>query len=173
MNRSETKKIQTLLGDVEVDGWYGPKTEASLGKAQANGFYIGRATSFADPGDVERFRRCKKAGGTDNDCFQKGDNGIGLWNDDTSQGSGPSCAIPPDDMIVKWGGVLNAKHRKIVVELASGKSVICTLKDRLPWKRNIHNGAVIDLNPDAVTALGYEPKDFDDIVKWWWYEPTK
>ena len=114
------------------------------------------ASSFADPADVRAFRRCKDRGGSDQDCFKVGDNGIGCWGDDVSEGTGPACALPPDDMIATWGSIDDAKHKQINVQ-ANGNSVVCVVKDRMPWKRHIKNGAGIDLNPDAVAALGLTP----------------
>ena len=115
-----------------------------------------RASSFADPADVRRFRFCKSQGKSDKECFKVGDNGVGCWGDDCSQGSGPSCALPPDDMIERWGSVDAAKHKPVRV-VANDCEILCVLKDRMPWKRNIHNHAGIDLNPDAVAALGLRP----------------
>lgn len=115
-----------------------------------------KASSFADPADVAAFRRCKAKGKSDQECFKVGDNGIGCWGDDTSAGSGPSCALPPEDMIDRWGSVAKAKHRTVIVT-ANRHSVACILKDRMPSRKNIKNGAGIDLNPDAVKALGMKP----------------
>ena len=42
------------------------------------------ASSFADPADVRRFRACKAAGKSDQECFKVGDNGVGCWGDDTT-----------------------------------------------------------------------------------------
>lgn len=116
----------------------------------------GFATSFADPKDVARFKRCKEQGGSDDDCFKVGDNAIGLWGDDTSEGTGPSCAVPPDDMIDQWGSI-DAARNKAVSVTANGLTCICQVKDRMKWKRHITNGAVIDLNPDACAALDLQP----------------
>jgi hypothetical protein len=116
----------------------------------------GLATSFADPKDIEAFKKCKEQGKSDNDCFRVGDNGIGCWGDKTSEGSGMACAVPPDNMESKWGTIAAAKHKKILVT-AKGKTVTAILEDRMPWKKNIHNGAVIDLNPDTCKALGLKP----------------
>lgn len=115
-----------------------------------------KASSFADPADIRAFRRCKEKGGSDQDCFRVGDNGIGCYNDDVSEGTGPACALPPEDSEEKWGSVAAAKH-KLVEVTAGGKSVTCVLKDRMPHRANIKNGAGIDLNPDAVRLLGMEP----------------
>jgi hypothetical protein len=116
----------------------------------------GKASSFADPADVAAFWRCKKRGGSDQQCFKVGDNGVGCWGDDCSAGSGPSCALPPEDMIEKWGSV-KAARRKPVSVTANGRTITVLLKDRMPHRANIKNGAVIDLNPDAVAALGLKP----------------
>ena len=121
------------------------------------------ASSFADPADVRRFRKCKEQGGSDEHCFEVGDNGIGCWGDDCTEGSGPSCALPPEVMIQNWGSVAAARHQKVLVSRGD-KSVVCTIKDRMPHLYNIHNGARIDLNPDAVMALGMYPPIMAQVV---------
>lgn len=156
--------IQGLLG-VTQDGIWGAKSQAALESLTAapqrpveslGDVHEVKASSFADPADVRAFKRCKDRGGSDQDCFKLGDNGIGAWGDDCSEGSGPSCALPPEDLIDKWGAVNLAKHKPVNV-IANGKTITCLVKDRMPWKKNITNGAGIDLNPDAVRALGLEP----------------
>src|SRR4051812_26848824 len=112
----ETRQfVQKLLG-VKPDGVFGPKTLATYNAlaaapddapwpivAQGDGWHDVLATSFADPADVAAFRRCKAAGGSDQECFRVGDNGIGKWGDDCTAGSGPKCALPPEDWLAKWG----------------------------------------------------------------------
>ncbi len=117
-----------------------------------------RASSFADPADVRAFKRCKAAGHSDKYCFGYGDNGVGYWGDDTSEGSGPSCALTPDDMRETWGSVANAHLKEVEVTIGEA-SVICQVKDTMPPRayQLAHNGAGIDLNVDAVRALGLEP----------------
>lgn len=114
------------------------------------------ASSFADPADVARFRRCKAAGNSDKQCFKVGDNGIGYWGDDTTEGSGCACALPPEDIIERWG-TMAAGRRQPVSVTANGSTIRCLLKDTMPHRANIKNGAGIDLNPDAVKALGFTP----------------
>jgi hypothetical protein len=126
------------------------------------------ASSFADPADIRRFRKCKENGGSDQDCFKIGDNGVGYWGDDCSEGSGPSCALPPEVMTQNWGSVREAKHQEVVVS-RGGKDVICVIKDTMPHLAHIHNGARIDLNPDAVRALGMEPPIMASVV---WMKAT-
>jgi hypothetical protein len=63
------------------------------------------------------------------------------------------CALPPDDMIAKFGSIAKAKHARVNVTIGQA-SVICFLADRMPWKKNMKNGCGIDLNPAALKALG-------------------
>jgi len=114
------------------------------------------ASSFADPADVRAFERCKAEGNSDQECFKIGDNGIGAWGDVTKEGSGPSCALPPEVLIQNYGTV-DAGHLQCVKVTRGQLSVDCLIKDIMPHIANIHNGARIDLNPDAVRALGLEP----------------
>jgi hypothetical protein len=114
------------------------------------------ASSFADPADIQAFQRCKEHGGSDRYCFQFGDNGIGYWQDDTKKGSGPACALPPDDLISTWGSVNEAKHKPVLVTI-NGHSCVCPIKDTMPWKKHITNGAGIDLNFDALKELNLTP----------------
>ena len=110
------------------------------------------ASSFADPGDVARFHRCKRAGGTDQQCFKVGDNGIGCWGDDTT-GPVPGCALPRED----WKPLGTRAHGAKVIVTANGKTITCRLMDTMPSRANIKNGCGIDLNPAAVKALGLIP----------------
>ena len=175
-NKDKIKVIQTVIG-VEADGIIGPNTMRAIEeltplpapfqrRSKDYWWHTGIATSFADPADIRAFNKCKAQGGTDEDCFKIGDNGVGCWGDSCGQGSGPSCAIPPDDMIAQFGDMHDAKHARVLVQY-NGRSVICTLKDRMPWKRNIKNGAIIDLNPDAVNMLGMAPPITANVA-WKW-----
>jgi hypothetical protein len=127
-----------------------------------------KATSFADPADIHAFQRCKERGGTDKECFAKGDNGIGLWDQSCAEGTGPCCALPPEDYIEQWGSINVAKNKLVLVERL-GKSVICDCRDRMPYRKFITNGAGIDLNPDACKALGLRPPA-SATVTWRWIE---
>jgi hypothetical protein len=111
------------------------------------------ATSFADPVDISAFRKCKARGLSDQECFKVGDNGIGLWGDDCSEGSGMSVAVTPDDMIAEFGSINAAKHKKVKITSVNGVTV-AIVKDRMPWKKYITNGAGLDMNPDTCKALG-------------------
>ena len=96
-----------------------------------------------------------------------GDNGIGCWDDDVSQGTGSSCALPPDDMIERWGSIDAAKHKPVEVSIGDRNSTIAILKDRMLWERHITNGAGIDLNPDACAALNLTSPIMVRVV-WRW-----
>lgn len=121
-----------------------------------------KASSFADPADVAAFKRCKAKGHSDEYCFAYGDNGIGCWGDDTTTNV-PMCALPRED----WIAFGSAARGKKVLVAAGGKSVVCELRDTMPWKRNIKNGAGIDLNPAACKALGLKPPILVDAT-WEW-----
>jgi hypothetical protein len=136
----------------------------------------GKASSFADPADVAAFRKWYRIyinegyspDTAEKMAFAKGDNGVGCWGDDTSQGSGISCALAPDDMIERWRSIAGARHKKVRVWV-NGHSVVCVLKDRLPWKKFIKHGVVVDLNPDACSAFGLRPPMLVDAT-WAWID---
>jgi hypothetical protein len=88
----------------------------------------------------------------------------------TALGSGPSCALPPETMEEKWGSVKAAKHKVVLVQRHTSvkiHEVRCVLKDRMPHLKNLKNAARIDLNPDAVAALGLDPPIMTKVI-WWW-----
>jgi hypothetical protein len=146
--------IQTLLG-VTADGIWGPKSQAALDHAinqDDQGWHSVKASSFADPADVRAFKRCKLNGGSDQECFKLGDNAVGAWGDSTEEGTGPSVALPPED----WQPFPDHRFKKVEVRYGD-KTVIALLKDTMPHKANIKNGAGIDMNPDTCAALGLTP----------------
>lgn len=164
MADARVKAIQQVLKDAglytgEVDGAFGPRSQAAFdalihGRPQdtGDGVHHVHASSFADPADVAAFRRCKAAGGTDQECFKVGDNGIGRWSDDCT-GPTPMCALPPED----WEPFGAQARGKKVVVTANGKTIICALGDTMPHRKNIKNGAGLDLSPAAVKSLGLRP----------------
>lgn len=123
------------------------------------------ATSFADPADINRFRRCKARGGSDLECFRVGDNGIGFWSDNTA-GRTAMCALPPEKIVEQWGS-LDAGRLKPVLVFANQRQVICSLGDTMPHEVNIRNGAGIDLNEAACIALWLRPPVFVRAI-WRW-----
>ncbi len=129
----------------------------------------GRATCFADSSDVRKFKACKANGYSDKYCFgaggDYGDNAIGIFGQDTSEGSGPSCALHPEDIRAKWGTIAAGRHKQVRVT-ANQKDIICEVKDILG---HINKNVVVDLNPDAIRALGLEPgPNFSVHCSWEW-----
>jgi hypothetical protein len=108
------------------------------------------ASSFADAKDLADYARS----GT----FARGDNGIGCWGDVTAQLETPMCALPPEDIIAKYGSMkaTAARGRRVKVR-ANGREIVCLLADRMPSRENITNNAGIDLNPAAAIHLGLTP----------------
>lgn len=154
-------RLHTLLNADPASPW---PPVAAIGQPQASGeIHAGIASSFADPKDVAAFKACKAEGKTDEQCFAVGDNGIGKWVDSCVEGTGPACALPPED----WQPFSLTARKKKVLVTGNGKSVVAELRDTMPHKANIHNGAIIDLSPDAVRALGWEPPIMNHVT-WQW-----
>lgn len=130
--------------------------------------HVVTASSFADPADVAAYKKCLKSGKTVKRCLAIGDNGIGLWGDDTTV-AWPICALPPDDWLTKWKKGSVARGKKIELSL-NDKKVICELRDTMPAKANITNGAGIDLNPGAAKVLGLKPPFMQPNVGWRWVD---
>lgn len=165
---SKISDIQTILG-VAPDGIFGLKSRAALealiavsGETSDHpGAHKVLASSFADPADVASFKRCKAKGGTDQQCFKVGDNGIGRWGDDTTTDV-PMCALPPED----WDALPTPRGMKVLV-ICGDKRVVCELRDTMPHRANIKNGAGIDLNEAAWKVLGHKPPVLLPAV-WLW-----
>jgi hypothetical protein len=128
---------------------------------------IVRATSFADPADVAAYNKAIAAGKTREEALALGDDGVGAWGDDTTSEGVPMCALPPEDWQAKWGAGDNARGRKVSVTY-NGKTVIGELRDTMPPKAAIHNGAGIDLNPGFAKAFNEKPPFVLEGVKWEW-----
>jgi hypothetical protein len=174
LDEEQILAIQIILG-VQADGVWGKKSQAALDKITAPESDVSTeaehdtyASSFADPADVKAFNECKAKGNSDSYCFQFGDNGIGCWGQSTVEGTGPSCALPPEYMTERWGSKSAAKNKRVRVKRKStGDVVECVLKDVMPSVANLANKAKIDLNPDACAAIGLEPPCMEPVV-WWW-----
>ena len=122
-----------------------------------------KASSFADPADKRAFDACKRRGGTDQQCFAVGDNCVGCWGDATDAAR-PMCALPLED----WAAFGKAARGRLVEVRIGGKVVVCELRDTMPRKRYITNGAGIDLNPAAVAAFGLKPPIMV-AAEWRWH----
>lgn len=126
----------------------------------------GFSSSFADLADVRAFKRAKAKGMSDQEAFRYGDNGIGCFGDDVTTLKIPYVAVPPDDMVERWGSVKAAKHKPVLVTI-NGVIHRCIVGDRMPWRKNIRNKAVIDLAPGAQAAFGLKPP-FMVPASWVW-----
>lgn len=147
---TKVEAIQQILG-VVVDNIWGPKSQAALDAETGRGrVYVGKASSFADPKDIEAFKRCKKTGKTDKQCFAVGDNGIGQFGANTAQTHTPMCALHATQMIRDFGSIAKAAHQKMKVTV-NGRTVICSVEDRMSAPGRI------DLNPAAAKVLGLKP----------------
>lgn len=120
------------------------------------------ASSFADPDDIRHFRECKDKGNSNKYCFRVGDNGIGAWGDDCTEGSGPSCALSPE--VREY---FNIHYLDKILITKGDKSVTALLKDTMPHISYLEKKGLkarIDLNPDAVRALGMEPPILESVT---------
>ena len=127
-----------------------------------------KASSFADPEDVRRYRWRKSLGDSDSEAFKYGDNGIGCWGDDTTEPR-PMCALPPED----WKAFGREARGKRVLVKVNGRAVVCELRDTMPARRFIKNGCGIDLNPEACFSLGLKPPVRVDASWSWAPESTE
>ncbi len=125
------------------------------------------ASSFADPADVAAYRKAIAEGKSRAEAPKLGDDAIGKWGDDTSSQDKPMCALPPEDWEAKWGPGDAARGQKVAVTY-NGATVIGELRDTMPHKANITNGAGIDLNPGFAKAFGVKPPFMLHNVKWEW-----
>ncbi|HTS03949.1 MAG TPA: hypothetical protein VMP68_00075 [Candidatus Eisenbacteria bacterium] len=125
------------------------------------------ASSFADPSDLAAYRRAIAQGKTEAEALELGDNGIGKWGDNTAVDDAPMCALPPEDWVEKWGTGFNARGRKVAVTYR-GKTVVGELRDTMPHRANITNGAGIDLNPGYAKAFGLTPPFLLPGFEWEW-----
>ena len=138
----------------------------SVGKKKSS-MPIVVASSFADPKDVAAYKTAIRQGKSEAEALKVGDNGIGKWGDNTARDDVPMCALPPEDWSAKWGHGSIARGKKVAVTF-NGKTVIGELRDTMPHKAHIKNGAGIDLNPGFARAFGLTPPFILHGVKWEW-----
>jgi hypothetical protein len=126
-----------------------------------------KASSFADLADLAAYQHAKALGWSDARAFKVGDNGIGAWGDLTARDDVAMCALPPEDWLAKWDSAAAARGQKVSVTY-KGQTVIGGLRDTMPHKANITNGAGIDLNPGFAKAFNVTPPFLLDDVEWDW-----
>lgn len=140
------KQIQQLLLSAgyykaSVDGDFGLLTQKALHALDVDvdetvpidewpseTVFRGKASSFADPKDIADFKRCKSKGGSDQQCFKVGDNGVGFWGDDTTDVNKPFVAVHHELLEEKYGSLANARHRSVRVTI-DGKTALCLVGD--------------------------------------------
>jgi len=110
------------------------------------------ATSFADASDLLAFNRAVHEGKSPQQALEVGDNGIGAWGKSTVCGTGPCFALHPS--------VEGFRPGRLARIAFGDKYVDADLRDIAPR-------GVIDLNPDAVEALGLRPP-LKTMVDWSW-----
>lgn len=125
------------------------------------------ATSFADLGDLEAFRKCIAKGKSEKACLKVGDNGIGFTGLRCATEARNYCALPSDVWKAKWGSKAKASGKGVAVTI-KGKRVEGKLGDTLPATADITNGAGIDLNPGFAKAFGLTPPFKIKNVEWEW-----
>lgn len=150
-----------------VDRFFGDDAPPSVGtqllRAAGSTRQV-KASIFAGPTDVRKFREAKAKGWTDEQAFRVGDNGVGCYGDDTA-GAIPMVALPPEIMVNQWGSVKQAKHRAVRV-VYNGTACQAIVADRMPHLENITNGCRIDLNWALAQALGIKTENWTGIVQW-------
>lgn len=124
-----------------------------------------RATSFATLKDLRGYIECRDNGGSQTFCLNKGDNGEGMWGDNTAQLDVAMVAIPTSEMKKKWGSIKAARGRIVRLRLLGAghkKWFNAECRDAGPI-------GVIDLNPAALVAAGL-PSDTElsTTAEWEW-----
>lgn len=125
------------------------------------------ASTFADPADVAAYRKAIAEGKTREEALELGDDGTGCWGDDTTSATSPMCALPREDWQSRWGSGQAARGARVSVTY-KGRTVIGELRDTMPLKVNIQNGAGIDLNPGFCAAFGLKPGFLLPGFHWEW-----
>lgn len=121
-----------------------------------------KATSFATFKDLVGYIDCLLAGGTENGCYRKGDNGRGAWGDVTAQVHTPMVALPPGEIAAKWGTSKAGRGKLVKVTLAVGNTFTAEVRDKSP-------AGVIDLNPASLKAAGLPiDTELNTTATWSW-----
>ena len=134
------------------------------------------ATSFADPDDVLAWGAAKEkflhqglsVDEAESRANKFGDSGIGFCGDFTGTTGQSMCALPPEDWRI-WGDKHQANGRLVKI-VYNGKHVIAELRDTMPHRDQIPNGAGIDLNPGALKALDLAAPLEEPGFLWRWLE---
>ena len=141
---------------------------------KAGAWVEGKASSYGDPADQRRYRQRvarELAAGKNQEQAEAegrkvGDPGLGWMGNDITELGTPWVAVPQDDW--KDRHVTKRRAHRCLVEVEiNGVARLCVLGDTMPWRRNIRNGAVIDLAPGAAKLWGLKAP-FMAPVRWRW-----
>ncbi len=120
-----------------------------------------KLTSFATYQDLVGYINCLLAGGSENGCYNKGDNGTGASGKVTAQVKTPMVAVPSSAMKAKWGSTSKAWGKKIEVK--------CGNRVAIAECADIGPVGVCDLNPAMLIAMGWpEDKELSVQGEWDW-----
>lgn len=162
---TKIQQIQKVLG-VVTDGIWGPKTQLAFDLLFRHEWIKVTASSFADPGDLKSFWKCKSKGGTDKECFKVGDNGIGFTGVNCADLNTCICALPREVWLEKWGTAGTASGQRVEVRYHD-EVYVGIMGDTMPAQRYIRNKAGIDLNPGFQRVMNVAPP-FMVPVEWRW-----
>lgn len=114
-----------------------------------------RATSFATYQDLVSFIEKGRSLAT-------GDNGRGYQGMQTATTNRAIVAIPRSEMVRKWGNAAKANGKPIIVEVEGRKPINAVVGDIAPE-------GIIDLNPGALVAMGYDDEQqLSAPARWRW-----
>src|SRR5215469_5919598 len=115
----------------------------------------GLASTFADPGDIARYKAAKAAGKSEEQALMVGDNGVGnaaLGGIDTTKSYG--IAMPENWLRQQYGNDKSAWRRARAVLTINGQTIQVPYIDTGPGQGPQSKGVVTDLSYSLAKALG-------------------
>lgn len=125
----------------------------------ANGPFTAKFTSFATYKDLVGYINCLLAGGSENGCYKKGDNGTGASGKRTAQTSTPMCALPKKAIVDRWGSTRAGWGKNVECSFA-GHKIVCEVADIAP-------AGVCDLNPASLIEAGLDDETELNVQGTW------
>src|SRR5215469_14775261 len=115
----------------------------------------GLASTFADPGDIARYKAAKAAGKSEEQALMVGDNGVGnaaLGGIDTTKSYG--IAMPENWLRQQYGNDKSAWRRARALLTVNGQTIQVPYVDTGPGQGPQSKGVVTDLSYSLAKALG-------------------
>src|SRR5215469_10468483 len=115
----------------------------------------GLATTFADPGDIARYKAARAAGKSEEEALMVGDNGVGnpaLGGIDTTKSYG--IAMPENWLRRQYGNDKSAWRRARALLTVNGQTIQVPYVDTGPGQGPQSKGIVTDLSYNLAKALG-------------------